>query len=133
MVESYDEPVGVVVWGMAREGGVGWRSVQTADVAADLATWTDVIPPRYRCGHQSGIGPDESSSSLGNQSGPQSSSSGVMVGVDAKALQALEVMKSHHDFNSTHDARQSPNWRGASQSCTLDPDFSTATSVDTTR
>ncbi|RWW58863.1 hypothetical protein BHE74_00034220 [Ensete ventricosum] len=38
------------------------------------------------------------SDSLGDQSGPQSSSSGVMVGADAKALQA---MKSHHDFDST--------------------------------
>ncbi|RZS17300.1 hypothetical protein BHM03_00049429 [Ensete ventricosum] len=42
-----------------------------------------------------------SSGSLGNQSGPQSSSSGVMVGADAKALQALEAIKSHHDFDST--------------------------------
>ncbi|RZR82871.1 hypothetical protein BHM03_00009399 [Ensete ventricosum] len=31
----------------------------------------------------------------------QISSSGVMVGADAKALQALEAMKSHHDFDST--------------------------------
>ncbi|RRT33837.1 hypothetical protein B296_00057693 [Ensete ventricosum] len=42
-----------------------------------------------------------SSGSLGNQSGPESSSSGVMARADAKALQALEAMKSHHDFDST--------------------------------
>ncbi|RWW54038.1 hypothetical protein BHE74_00039408 [Ensete ventricosum] len=42
-----------------------------------------------------------SNDSLGNQSVPESSSSGVMTGADAKALQALEAMKSHHDFNST--------------------------------
>ncbi|RRT79594.1 hypothetical protein B296_00005179 [Ensete ventricosum] len=38
--------------------------------------------------------------SLG-ESGPQSLSSGIMARVDAKALQALEAMKSHHDFDST--------------------------------
>ncbi|RZS08472.1 hypothetical protein BHM03_00039456 [Ensete ventricosum] len=42
-----------------------------------------------------------SSDSLGNQSGPESSSSGMMIGVDAKVLQALEAMESHHDFDST--------------------------------
>ncbi|RRT64275.1 hypothetical protein B296_00024335 [Ensete ventricosum] len=34
-------------------------------------------------------------------SGPESSSSGVMTEADAKVLQALEAMKSHHDFDST--------------------------------
>ncbi|RWV92940.1 hypothetical protein GW17_00044640, partial [Ensete ventricosum] len=38
--------------------------------------------------------------SLG-KSGPQSLSSGIMAGADAKALQALEAMKLHHDFDST--------------------------------
>ncbi|RZR97455.1 hypothetical protein BHM03_00026643, partial [Ensete ventricosum] len=42
-----------------------------------------------------------SSGSLGNQSGPESSSSGIMARADAKALQALEAMTSHHDFDST--------------------------------
>ncbi|RZR82622.1 hypothetical protein BHM03_00009074 [Ensete ventricosum] len=52
-----------------------------------------VPPPREeRC---------RSNDSFGNQSVPESSSSGVMTGADAKALQALEAMKSHHDFDST--------------------------------
>ncbi|RWW60639.1 hypothetical protein BHE74_00032355 [Ensete ventricosum] len=34
-------------------------------------------------------------------SGPESSSSGVMTGTDAKVRQALETMKLHHDFDST--------------------------------
>ncbi|RZS28920.1 hypothetical protein BHM03_00062580 [Ensete ventricosum] len=42
-----------------------------------------------------------SSDSSGNQSIPESSSSGVMTGAEAKVLQALEVMKSLYDFNST--------------------------------
>ncbi|RWW50393.1 hypothetical protein BHE74_00043357 [Ensete ventricosum] len=41
-----------------------------------------------------------SNDSLGNQSVPESSSSGVMTGAEGKARQALEVMKSHHDFDS---------------------------------
>ncbi|RRT44262.1 hypothetical protein B296_00044343 [Ensete ventricosum] len=174
MTESYSGLVGVVVWGedmvhhatlMARGGGVGWRSV-----------WTP--PPRMLI-----------------------LSSGVMVGADAKALQALEAMKSHHDFDSTislkslasiqkhfsilnecvlhapgpgqwsyhsypegfsisidalevglrfplhpvigeclgwwqissHDARQSPNYTGASRSRFLDPGFNTATLAGTAR
>ncbi|RZS14181.1 hypothetical protein BHM03_00045838 [Ensete ventricosum] len=40
------------------------------------------------------------SDSSGNKSGPPSSSSSVITQVDAKALQALEAMKSFHDFNS---------------------------------
>ncbi|RRT37381.1 hypothetical protein B296_00049937 [Ensete ventricosum] len=52
-----------------------------------------VPPPREeRC---------RSNDSLGNQSVPESSSSGMMTGADAKALQALEAMKFHHDFDST--------------------------------
>ncbi|RRT69730.1 hypothetical protein B296_00020799, partial [Ensete ventricosum] len=52
-----------------------------------------VPPPREeRC---------RSNDSLGNQSIPKSSSSGVMIGADAKAFQALEAMKLHHDFDST--------------------------------
>ncbi|RWW48774.1 hypothetical protein BHE74_00045124 [Ensete ventricosum] len=41
------------------------------------------------------------SCSLGGQSGPPSSSSGVMTRANMKALQALEGMKLCHDFNST--------------------------------
>ncbi|RZR77283.1 hypothetical protein BHM03_00002298 [Ensete ventricosum] len=53
---------------------------------------SSVPPPREeRC---------RSNDSLGNQSGPESSSSGVMTGADAKALQALEAMMSHDDFDS---------------------------------
>ncbi|RRT78693.1 hypothetical protein B296_00011607 [Ensete ventricosum] len=37
----------------------------------------------------------------GNQSVPESSSSGVMTGAEAKVLQALEVIKSLHDLDST--------------------------------
>ncbi|RRT73834.1 hypothetical protein B296_00023689 [Ensete ventricosum] len=40
------------------------------------------------------------SDSSGNESGPPSSSSGIITQADAKALQALEAMKSFHDFNS---------------------------------
>ncbi|RWW42556.1 hypothetical protein BHE74_00051893 [Ensete ventricosum] len=50
MAESYDGPVGVVVWGedmvrhaalMARGGGVGWRSVRTPPprMLTSLSTW----------------------------------------------------------------------------------------------
>ncbi|RRT50050.1 hypothetical protein B296_00027120 [Ensete ventricosum] len=108
VAESYGEPADVVVWDedieryavlMAHGGGVEWRNV-----------WT-------------------SSGSLGNQSGPESSSSSVSARADAKALQALEAMKSHHDFDSTHDAWQSSNWRGVSRSCALGPGFNIATSV----
>ncbi|RRT84222.1 hypothetical protein B296_00000137 [Ensete ventricosum] len=73
------------------------------------------------------------SGSLGDQSSPQSLSSGIMTGADVKALQALEVMKSYHDFDSTvnleslHDARQSPNRRGAPRSCFLGPSFNPTT------
>ncbi|RWW15302.1 hypothetical protein GW17_00020864 [Ensete ventricosum] len=41
------------------------------------------------------------SCSLGGQSGPPSSSSGVMTQANMKALQALEGMKLCHNFNST--------------------------------
>ncbi|RWW70175.1 hypothetical protein BHE74_00022159 [Ensete ventricosum] len=41
------------------------------------------------------------SGSLRDQSSPPSSSSGVMTQADVKALQALKVMKSYHDFDST--------------------------------
>ncbi|RZR71711.1 hypothetical protein BHM03_00006749 [Ensete ventricosum] len=41
------------------------------------------------------------SCSSGDQSEPPSLSSGVMTRADVKALQALEVMKSSHDFDST--------------------------------
>ncbi|RZR81578.1 hypothetical protein BHM03_00007834 [Ensete ventricosum] len=40
------------------------------------------------------------SGSLGNKSGPPSSSSSIVTRADAKALQALEAMKSFHDFDS---------------------------------
>ncbi|RRT55778.1 hypothetical protein B296_00023359, partial [Ensete ventricosum] len=53
------------------------------------------------------------------------SSSSILAGADAKALQALEAMK------STHDARQSSNWMGVFWSCFLDPDFNTATPAST--
>ncbi|RWV78639.1 hypothetical protein GW17_00060359 [Ensete ventricosum] len=39
--------------------------------------------------------------SSGGWSGPPSSSSGVMTRANVKALQALKVMKSYHDFDST--------------------------------
>ncbi|RRT84286.1 hypothetical protein B296_00000154 [Ensete ventricosum] len=52
-----------------------------------------VPPPRE--------GRHRSSDSSGNQSVPESSSSGVMTAAEAKVLQALEVMKSLHDFDST--------------------------------
>ncbi|RRT64085.1 hypothetical protein B296_00035329 [Ensete ventricosum] len=101
----------------------GMVSSPSFSVSSFSSTRSSLVPPpreeEYR-----------PSDSLGDQSGPQSSSSGVMVGADAKALQA---MKSHHDFDSTHDVRQSPNWRGASRSCALDPGFSTATPVGTAR
>ncbi|RWW36342.1 hypothetical protein BHE74_00058633 [Ensete ventricosum] len=42
-----------------------------------------------------------SNDSSGNQSVLESSSSDVMIGAEAKVLQALEVMKSLHDFDST--------------------------------
>ncbi|RZS12661.1 hypothetical protein BHM03_00044140 [Ensete ventricosum] len=41
-----------------------------------------------------------SAASSGNEFGPLSSSSGVVTRADAKALQALEVIKSFHDFDS---------------------------------
>ncbi|RWV78830.1 hypothetical protein GW17_00060130 [Ensete ventricosum] len=40
------------------------------------------------------------SDSSGNKSGPPSSSSSIVTRADAKALQALEAMKSFHDFDS---------------------------------
>ncbi|RWV78369.1 hypothetical protein GW17_00060680, partial [Ensete ventricosum] len=88
VAESYGEPTGVVVWD---EDVCPDASTLDAECVANLAAQTDVISSQISM----------SSGSLGNQSGPQSSSSGVMVGADAKALQALEAIKSHHDFDST--------------------------------
>ncbi|RZS12147.1 hypothetical protein BHM03_00043545 [Ensete ventricosum] len=69
----------------------GMVSSPSFSVSSFSSTRSSLVPPpreeEYR-----------PSDSLGDQSGPQSSSSGVMVGADAKALQA---MKSHHDFDST--------------------------------
>ncbi|RRT45785.1 hypothetical protein B296_00032457 [Ensete ventricosum] len=50
-----------------------------------------VPPPQEEC---------RPSGSLGDQSGPESSFSRIMVGVDVKALRTLEAMNSHHDFDS---------------------------------
>ncbi|RRT66785.1 hypothetical protein B296_00019512 [Ensete ventricosum] len=66
-------------------------STSDAKFAADLVARADVVSSQLLT----------SSGSLGNQSGPGSSSLGVMTGMDIKALQALEAMKSHHDFDST--------------------------------
>ncbi|RRT57079.1 hypothetical protein B296_00027581 [Ensete ventricosum] len=161
-------------------------STSNAESTADLAARADVVSSHTLM----------SSDSLGNQSGPESLSSGMMIGMDIKALQALEAMKSHHNFNSTisleslgsiqkrfsistkyvlhasglgqqsyhpcpggfgisidplevglrfplhpvigeclnwwrHDARQSLNWRGASQSYALGPGSSTIASAST--
>ncbi|RWW61484.1 hypothetical protein BHE74_00031455 [Ensete ventricosum] len=52
-----------------------------------------IPPPRAKEYHPSG--------SSGDQSGLASSSSGVMTQVNIKALQALEIMKSCHDFDCT--------------------------------
>ncbi|RRT67474.1 hypothetical protein B296_00014593 [Ensete ventricosum] len=47
------------------------------------------------------VGEARPSGSSGGQSGPSSLSSGVMTRADVKALQALEVMKLYHDFDSS--------------------------------
>ncbi|RWW87051.1 hypothetical protein BHE74_00004139 [Ensete ventricosum] len=79
MVELYGGPIGAVVWGedMVRH-------------AAFMARGGGV-----------GMAPHPDPSTSAADSGPQSLSSGIMAGADAKALQALEAMKLHHDFDST--------------------------------
>ncbi|RZR77338.1 hypothetical protein BHM03_00002379 [Ensete ventricosum] len=73
---------------------VGMVSTHSFSVSSFSSPLSSPVPPprEERC---------RSNDSLGNQSGPESSSSSVMTEADAKALQALEAMKSHHDFDST--------------------------------
>ncbi|RRT76473.1 hypothetical protein B296_00006356 [Ensete ventricosum] len=73
---------------------VGMVSTNSFSVSSFSSPLSSHVPPprEERC---------RSNDSLGNQSGPESSSSSVMTEADAKALQALEALKSHHDFDST--------------------------------
>ncbi|RWW34445.1 hypothetical protein GW17_00000774 [Ensete ventricosum] len=54
---------------------------------------SSVPPPRVESCHPSGP--------AGDRSEPSSSSSGILTRSDIKAIRAMEIMKSHHDFDST--------------------------------
>ncbi|RWW03263.1 hypothetical protein BHE74_00031063 [Ensete ventricosum] len=72
---------------------VGMVSTPSFSISSFSSPLSSLVPPREeRC---------RSNDSLGNQLVPESLSSGVMTRADAKALQALEAMKSHHNFDST--------------------------------
>ncbi|RZS25061.1 hypothetical protein BHM03_00058206 [Ensete ventricosum] len=68
-------------------------STLSFSVSSFSSSRSSPIPPPQEERHRS----NDSSESL---SVPESSSSGVMTGAEAKVLQALEVMKSLHDFDS---------------------------------
>ncbi|RWW62739.1 hypothetical protein BHE74_00030116 [Ensete ventricosum] len=73
---------------------VGMVSSPSFSVSSFSSPLSSPVPPPREERHRS-------SDSLRNQSGPESSSSGMMTRADAKVLQALEAMESHHDFDST--------------------------------
>ncbi|RRT40263.1 hypothetical protein B296_00057785 [Ensete ventricosum] len=69
-------------------------STPSLSVSSFSSSLSSLVPPSREERHRS-------NDSSGNQSVPKSSSSGVMTRAKAKVLQALEVMKSLHDFDST--------------------------------
>ncbi|RZS01222.1 hypothetical protein BHM03_00031041, partial [Ensete ventricosum] len=80
MAESYGGRAVAAAWG---EGVARHTTLMGVELGS-------VVPGHLHLGYQIDCRP-----------GPESSSSGVMTGADAKALQALEAMKLHHDFDST--------------------------------
>ncbi|RRT40313.1 hypothetical protein B296_00041598 [Ensete ventricosum] len=72
----------------------GRNDVHSFSVSSFSSSLSSPVPPSREERRRS-------NDSSGNQSVPESSSSGVMTGAEAKVLQALEVMKSFHDFDST--------------------------------
>ncbi|RRT52373.1 hypothetical protein B296_00027477 [Ensete ventricosum] len=73
---------------------VGIASTPSFSVSSFSSSLSSPIPPSREERRRS-------NDSSGNQSVPESSSSGVMTGAEAKVLQASEIMKSLHDFDST--------------------------------
>ncbi|RZS18990.1 hypothetical protein BHM03_00051330 [Ensete ventricosum] len=69
-------------------------SFLVSSFSSSLSSLSSPVPPPREERHRS-------NDSSGNQSVPESSSSGMMTRAEAKVLQALEVIKSLHDFDST--------------------------------
>ncbi|RWW59691.1 hypothetical protein BHE74_00033368 [Ensete ventricosum] len=68
-------------------------STLSFSVSSFSSSHSSHVPPPREERHRS-------NDSTESPSVPESSSSGVMIGAEAKVLQALEVMKSLHDFDS---------------------------------
>ncbi|RZS12659.1 hypothetical protein BHM03_00044149 [Ensete ventricosum] len=99
MAETYKGRAAVAAWseGIAHHAtlmGVGIASTPSFSVSSFSSSLSSPVPPSREERRRS-------NDSSGNQSVPESSSSSVMTRDEAKVLQALEVMKSLHDFDST--------------------------------